>query len=148
MIQEKSIFEVLKEEHRLVADLLKALCKEWNTDRRKMHLDQLSHVIESHTRGEEREVYPVVTEAQGDAVEDSLHDHEKIRSLLSLLQSDTGTSDWSEKLAELKDAIEHHVDDEEGRLFTLMRNYFTEAELCEIAMGYLEATHRVRTEAA
>ena len=121
------IFELLKRDHENVLGLFDDLeqmqskaGKKKDTRQDKL-FNQLRQELEVHMDGEEELVYPHLQEEEElhPMVLEAIEEHHVARMLLSELAGMPAKDEqWFAKLAVLRENIEHHVDVEEGELFT------------------------------
>lgn len=137
-----SIYTVLEGEHNEVAMLFKALEVTPNAETGRRGLfEKLSRELRSHTAAEEAAVYNKVRAEAGTQtlIEHSEREHAQADKLLTELESmDLATDAWLLKLAELKQAVEHHVREEETKTFTKMHALFTDEEARAMADDFQE----------
>lgn len=71
-----------------------------------------------------------------DIVEHGIEEHEEAKGLLKELDKmDTGNSQWMPKFKELKDSVEHHVEEEEEKLFPKTKKTLSDNEEKEAAQN-------------
>ena len=140
----KNIFEQLKEEHDEVAALIEKLADttDDDIDTRQQLFPELQLRLLAHAKAEEKEFYPRVrdlNESIESEIDDDLQEHHSMEETLERLAAMSyGDARWLEQLGELKDCVEHHVDDEENELFPQVEEFFTEEEAREIAELYVQ----------
>jgi hemerythrin-like domain-containing protein len=127
--------KLLKEQHAEVKQMFKEF-EAATTQRRKQELfDKVADALAAHSTIEEKIFYPSVyvgslKEKLKEAVEEHLAAKRIIADLLRLSPED---EQFDAKMAVLKEAIEHHVEEEEGELFPQVKKNFDPSELA--AMG-------------
>lgn len=117
------LYALLKEDHKKVKDLLKDL--EDTTERAEKSRERLIREVEAeltvHSEAEEKFLYPRLqgfSETKELAYE-AVEEHKVVKTLLTELVSEPkGTAEWTAKLAVLKENVEHHIEEEEGPLFS------------------------------
>ena len=85
---------------------------------------QLGHELDVHAHVEETIFYPALEDADGtrELVAEAYDEHAAVKDLLAALESMTpGDGGWDELLAELRENVGEHVEDEEGELFEQAR---------------------------
>ena len=126
------VFNLLQEDHENVSLIFKKIESMGSTETeqtREQLFKELYTELTLHAEVEEDVVYPFFEEKQETAsiVEESLHEHEEIETLLSELKAmrpdDEG---WMSTLTELKEKVEHHVQEEEGEFFPTARTLISE----------------------
>src|SRR3546814_18244669 len=99
--------------------------------------------LTAHSRAEESEVYPAAGEEAGGAedVEHSQEEHLLADKLaLELGELDPGTSEFDSKLAELIDAVSHHVEEEEETVLPTMREGLSADRRAEPGEAFLSTS--------
>ncbi|QKT04740.1 hemerythrin domain-containing protein [Ectothiorhodospiraceae bacterium 2226] len=120
------IFQLLKQDHKKVSTLLKHLADTSEDAKvtRKKNLQALENELEVHAQVEERLLYPKLREYDEtkDEAEHGIEEHGEMRQALhELIELEVDDPDWMDQLMELKDTIEHHVEEEEEELFPKAR---------------------------
>ncbi len=136
-----NIFDMLMEDHGTVKSLLTKV--QDTGDRAEKTRDKLFAEIEKdleiHTEFEEKVFYPAARKATGmdDEVKDDLEEHAEAKELLGKLSKMNSTSkEWTKTIEELEKAIEHHVKDEETKLFPAARKAMDGAEADKMGEKY------------
>jgi len=126
------VFNLLQEDHENVSLIFKKIESMRSTETeqtREQLFKELYTELTLHAEVEEDVVYPFFEEKQETAsiVEESLHEHEEIETLLSELKAMRPDDDgWVTTLTELKEKVEHHVQEEEGEFFPTARTLISE----------------------
>ena len=127
-------FTLLKNDHQKVAGLLEKL--EETTERalktREELFAQLKNELDIHANIEETIFYPVLKKAEEsrDITLEAFEEHRIVKQLLAELeQSSKDDEQWTAKFTVLKENIEHHVEEEEGEMFTKARKVLSEEEI-------------------
>src|SRR5438552_816452 len=115
---------ILKKDHRIVGGLLMTLqiTPRVNATIRKSLFEQIRNSLLIHAQAEEELLYPVMRNYMitgGESkVEESYREHQQIKDLLTDLSTiDPLTDAFDSKLSDLKDRINHHVEEEENEMF-------------------------------
>ena len=124
--------EMLKQDHQKVKGLFQEIKHATDQSKRKELFDKIDAELEVHTHIEETVFYPAVDEHEElrDMVAEALEEHQEAKTMLEELE-DLGAEshDFGSKLQELIEAVEHHVQEEEGEMFPKVREVFEEDEL-------------------
>ncbi len=118
-----NIFEALRQDHEKQRLLLKILVEtHGDTAARREYFDELKDELERHATAEERHFYlPLMDD--DNAVELSRHgiaEHHEIDELVEKLDGTAFSSPaWLRFLKQLKEQVEHHLDDEELEFFQI-----------------------------
>ena len=145
------VYELLKEDHRKVARLLKKLettSSRALKSRTKIFLE-LKEELEMHAFVEERLFYPRLIDANKTAgiTLEGYEEHRIIKALLEEMDDPMLVHDeWIAKLHLIKEKIEHHVKEEEGEMFEKARAVLTDEEAIKI--GASIATEKAELKAS
>lgn len=141
------IYDALKKDHETVKTLLNELIAlpDKNEERRAELVDKIRDELVPHSRAEESVFYNTLRELKttSDVAMHGYKEHMEAEALLRLLQvKDKTNLDWKDTAKKLKTALEHHIQEEEGLMFELARNNFTNEEA--VMMG--EAFEKLKPE--
>lgn len=144
----ETIYDILSKEHKLVL----CMFEETAGSISKEALFRIKVEIDPHMAGEEKLYYPLLEEKEesSDAARKAHIEHNEARALMYELEGmDENSEDWTTRLNELKEAIMHHVQDEESKVFEVSRNILGQQKAEELARKYLEfkASYRENIEA-
>jgi hemerythrin superfamily protein len=124
--------EVLKQDHQKVKGLFQEVKQTTDQTKRKELFDKIDTELEIHAHIEEIVFYPVIEEHKEfkDMVAEALQEHQEAKALLGELEElGADNHDFGSKLGELMEAVEHHVEEEEGEMFPKILGVFDEDEL-------------------
>ena len=124
--------EVLKQDHQKVKGLFQEARQGTDRNKRKELFDKIDTQLEIHTHIEETVFYPAMEthEELKDLVAEALEEHQEAKMLLDELEElGADNHDFSSKLQQLMEAVEHHVEEEEGEMFPKIREVFDQDEL-------------------
>ena len=137
-------FTLLKKDHKTVAGLMDKI--EETTERavkgREELFTQLKNELDIHARIEETILYPVLEKAEPthDISLEAYEEHKVVKQLLSELESEPkNAEEWTAKFTVLKENVEHHVEEEEGEMFTKARKVLSKEEIEELGRRLEEA---------
>jgi hypothetical protein len=129
-------FELLKKDHKKVSQLFKEV-EAASGQTKKQIFARLKTELDVHANVEERIFYPAL-ENKKEAREITLEayeEHKVVKDLLAELESGNAPEDeWDAKLTVLKENVEHHVEEEEGELFSKARQALSKQELEELGV--------------
>lgn len=123
-----SVIELLKQDHRGV----EALFGRFETTHQSSIAEEICQQLEVHTVAEERFVYPALRDgvSGGDKLADEAeHEHAEAKQIIGRVKRTTDAEHLSEVVGELRRAIEHHVEEEEGTVFPKMESDLGATEL-------------------
>jgi hemerythrin superfamily protein len=133
------IFEELHSEHEKISELMASL---ESTGRDEMTVTTLQNELSSHAEAEELVFYKrLEDEAETrDVVAEGYEEHKTIARLLTQLGgAGTGEDMFNSILLELKENVEHHVEEEEGTLFEKARPLLSEDEAGSLCTAFEKA---------
>lgn len=135
------IYEILKQEHEEVKALLNDLVALKKDDEYRFVLvEEIKAALLPHSRAEEATLYNTIRSVDADKslVAHGYQEHMEAESLLRLLEvKDKINFDWHETAVKLRDALNHHVEEEEGKIFTEAQSIFSAEEAEAIGEAYL-----------
>jgi hypothetical protein len=131
-----AVFELLKQEHERIGGLLRTLTAE---GRKGGAFEQLRVHLELHMQGEEEHVYPELrTVGLQEEMLRALEEHHIIKILLGELQDMSGGEEaWLPKSKVLVEQVEHHLGQEQSKVFPL-----AEVRISRTRQEELEAEYR------
>jgi hemerythrin-like domain-containing protein len=97
--------------------------------------------LEIHARAEEKEVYPVIREELSmgpEEIDEAVHEHDHAEDLIAQVRSAQG-QEIVGLMAELRQAIEQHVMEEESEMLPHARAELPEQELEELGERFEDA---------
>ena len=113
------IVQVLKSEHRALEDLLERLAVEENETEASELVKQIKRELMAHSTAEDRVVYTTFeqNEEMEEDVEHARDEHSTIdEKLMAVAEADPGAADFKQKVQELTECLQHHVENEEEEL--------------------------------
>jgi hemerythrin-like domain-containing protein len=123
--------KLLKQQHDEVKELFKRYEAAEEDSEKQECFEEIADDFAAHGEIEEKIFYPAVyvgslREKLQEAVEEHLAAKRVVADLLEMEPSD---EQFDAKMTVLKELIEHHVEEEEGELFPLVRQNFAREEL-------------------
>ena len=136
----EDVVDLIMQDHREVEGLFEKLKGE--PDVRAGLTPILVTLLAAHSRAEEAEVYPAARDEAGEA-DDVAHSQEEHlladRLLAELIECDPSASAYDDKLAEVTDAITHHIEEEEKTVLPGLRNRLDDARRAELGAAFLKS---------
>lgn len=144
------IYEALKKDHQEVKELLDELIAlQEDDDYRYVIIEQIrSHLI-PHSRAEESVFYNTLRAVNADKklVFHGYQEHLEAETLLRSLQvMDKLDFAWKGVATKLREAILHHVQEEETEIFTEARAAFTDEEAIAMCDAFLQLKPKIEKE--
>jgi hemerythrin-like domain-containing protein len=143
------IYTKLKNDHEAVTHVLQRLLEmktgTTNTGLRQTLFSELKHSLIQHSEAENEVFYAPLREHSEtrDLIRDGQKEHQRIESLLNELDRlEKDEAQWGAQLHTLKGIIEHHVHEEEEKVFPKARNIFTAQQAQELGQQFAQAKAR------
>jgi hemerythrin superfamily protein len=128
--------QLLKHQHQEVEKCFKEIerCQDEDRDQLRRLFAELADNLAAHADIEEELFYPEVKQRQQDGmVQQAVEEHFEMKQFLAqLLDMEVGSGDFLMTLAQLKDAVLSHVEEEEGEMFPEVRKLFSKADLDQL----------------
>jgi hemerythrin-like domain-containing protein len=129
-------FELLKNDHAKVSALFEQLEPATDTTTRQQLFAQLKQELDIHTHIEETILYPALKTASEtrEITEEAYEEHQEVKDLLAEIEATPADSEeWSDLIIELRENVEHHVEEEENEMFPHARTVLGEQQITEIS---------------
>jgi iron-sulfur cluster repair protein YtfE (RIC family) len=132
------LYQMLIQDHRTVDDLFDRIEKsgERAEKTRQQLFDKLRQELELHTQLEERIVYPDFKKhsAVKEFIGEALEEHAEVKKMLREIgRMEPSAAEWSAKIKDLKEAVQHHVHEEEHEIFPTARKEISREEADDLA---------------
>lgn len=144
--------QILRQDHKKVKDLFNKFEQGKAVDAKRRVAEQAMNELEVHAQVEEEIFYPAVKKAidESELVDEAKQEHQEAKSLIRQLRNmkdqDTGQAggDFASKFAELVQAIQHHVAEEEGEMFPKVED--SELDLADLGAQMAERKQELMQE--
>lgn len=144
------IYDALKNDHGKVKELLEELVALTEGDQRRGTLiASIRDELIPHARAEESVLYNSLRsiDATKNLVRESFQEHLEAEALLRTLQMKSKIdADWRTTAQKLKDALLHHIREEETSVFAAAREYLTEREAEMMGAAFERMKPEIRRE--
>lgn len=136
-LRDQDVVDVLTADHREVSMLIEDILAVGDVDRQRELADIVTAELVRHAVAEEMFVYPVMKAefADGDeVVEHDTEEHDEIEQALKRLEGIPATEqEFIPAVKNLKELIDHHVEDEESEQFPRLRAELSRDKLLAMA---------------
>lgn len=144
------IYQALKKDHDKLKPLLAQLVKasEVNEDTKAV-LEQIRDELIPHARAEEAIFYNSLREIDSakDLVSHGYTEHAEAETILRSMQAMSSIGiEWTKAAEKLRDALEHHIAEEEGRIFSAARQVLLEEEARQMATAFERLKPEIREQ--
>lgn len=139
----QTITEILEKDHDKVKNALSDMLNSGDgaEKTRENLLAEIKQDLSLHMSFEEQVFYPEARKATGmdDEVQDGVDEHKEARQLLDEISRVAVTDEkWLSLVTSLKEALEHHIKDEQEELFPAARKNIPQERLEEMGRDYLK----------
>lgn len=143
------IYKALENDHQELKNLLSELVDlEENDSYREVVIENINTLLTSHSRAEESVLYNSMRAmADSDVVMHSYKEHMEAEAKLRKLQlKEVSGADWTTVATELRDALLHHIDEEEHDVFNEARKIFSKQEAEQMGEAFLTLQSQIRDQ--
>lgn len=144
-----NIYDALKKDHVEVLDLMDELIALRDDDYREVLLKEISDALIPHSRAEESVFYNTLraVEAPKKEVFHGFKEHLEAEALLkTLMAKESLHMDWKKTATKLRDALAHHINEEETEIFSIAREAFTDEEADVMGEAFIELKPKVKNQ--
>jgi hemerythrin superfamily protein len=136
----EDVTDLIMQDHREVESLFEKLQRE--PEVRAGLTPVLVTLLAAHSRAEEAEVYPAARDEAGEK-DDVAHSQEEHlladRLLGELSECDPFSAAYEDKLAEVVDAVSHHIEEEEETVLPGLRDRLDDKRRAELGKAFLRS---------
>lgn len=137
------IYDYLKLDHKHVDHLFKQFAESHDMDRKKQIVYMIAMELIAHAESEQKTFYKALEnyEATHDEALHGKKEHADIeKKIQSIIKSPRFDASWRKKVEKLQELVQHHVSEEEGRIFRLAKSVLSKEEAWELKeqMHYLK----------
>src|SRR3989338_8473243 len=130
------IYDYLKKDHSKVSNLMNKVLSARTPERSEEIFDEIQHELLLHAETEKETFYAALEDEDEteERIEEANEEHEEIKGFmkkLSKMSADNGK--WMELFGEFKHAVEHHVHEEEERIFPKAKQILSDEEAEQLA---------------
>ena len=132
--QKQQLFELLKQDHRQAEQMMEQI-ESASEDERQEVFSSLKEHLQEHMQMEEKQFYPQLQKISEmkEMVQDALEEHQETKDYLSQLdEMDFDSDDWVETFDTMQEGIQHHVQDEEKKIFPKCAQLLSQEQLDKI----------------
>lgn len=133
------VLSLLENDHRVVENLLDELAKSDPGPEREQMVQQLVSSLELHMTFEEREIYPMLRAIDAETEQEAENEHALTRDGLAKLQELVAEPGFAAVVDMLVGGISHHVEDEEGEAWPMLREQGDRARLEQLSAQLIAA---------
>src|SRR3954447_9920886 len=122
--------KLLEQQHRMVEELFEQFEEADDETEKEALFEEIADNLAVHATIEERYFYPAVRARQTEEqLEEAYDEHLEVKKLLLDAMRSTDEPGFDGKVAALKGAVEHHVEEEEDELFPKVKKLLSTGAL-------------------
>jgi hemerythrin superfamily protein len=137
-----NIIEMLKQDHQEASAMMDRIESANAGDPSVMTtFNQLKQALTLHTQIEETIFYPALrdNDQTQDQIEESFEEHQEVKDMLSEMSGmQAGNDEFMSMMSDLRDAVEHHVEEEENELFPQAQQILGDSRLQEMGQQMMQ----------
>ncbi|MEH2072777.1 MAG: hemerythrin domain-containing protein [Nostoc sp.] len=142
------ILSLIEAEHRQVEQLF-VEAEKAKGSKLYEYFNQIYKILSLHSRTEELIFYPALQEYEETEqyIDEAEEEHEEISFILEEIKMlRHNNPEFSEKMNELKEVVQYHVEQEESKIFTAVRECMNEQELTKLGEEFHKAKVELKPE--
>lgn len=143
------ILDLIRKDHRQVETLFKEIENTNNNQELYDRFNELYKEINLHAKVEEQTFYPAIRESgdHNQLVSGAQKEHDKAKELLEEIASLSPASiEFEQKIRQLKEAIQHHVQEEEKEVFPLVSECMNAEEREQLGREFTTSKSQLQNE--
>ena len=145
----QNILDLIATDHREVEQIFVQIESASNLEQLYRHFNQLYKEVNLHARAEELVFYPRLREYEDtdEMLEEAESEHDEAAALLEEIKAlSPDSAEFKEKVAELKEAILHHVQEEESEVFETARDCMDDQQLKQLGQEFQQVKTKFEDE--
>jgi iron-sulfur cluster repair protein YtfE (RIC family) len=146
-----NVFELLKQDHQKVSGIFQRIEAASATAERQQLFVQLKQELDLHAQVEETILYPALKQAEEtrNITLEAYEEHQEVKDLLAeIQQTPPDDEEWTALVMELRESVEHHVEEEESEMFAQARDVLSEQQIDEISQRVEAAKRQAQAASA
>lgn len=147
----QDILALISADHRKVEEIFGKIESAKKPEAVYKLFNEIYQELNLHSRAEELVFYPSLREFEDtdDLIEEAESEHEEVEVMLEEIKAlSPDDADFMDRIAELKEAVQHHVQEEENEVFEVIREALDSQELQALGVEFQEAKTKLAAEIA
>ncbi len=143
------ILDLIRKDHRQVETLFKEIENTNNNQELYDRFNELYKEINLHAKVEEQTFYPAIRESgdHNQLVNEAQKEHDEAKELLEEIASlSPASTEFEQKIRQLKEAIQHHVQEEEKEVFPLVSECMSAEEREQLGREFTTSKSQLQNE--
>jgi hemerythrin superfamily protein len=137
-----NIIDMLKQDHQEAAAMMDRIESAGEGDPSVMTtFNQLKEALTLHTQIEEQIFYPALqnNDETEDQISEAFEEHQEVKDLLAEMSGmQAGNEGFMGMMSDLRDSVEHHVEEEENELFPKAQEILGDSRLQEMGRQMMQ----------
>lgn len=146
-----NLIDLIKADHRKAEKIFSEIEKADDPTKLYDGFNQLYKELNLHAETEELVFYPAMREYEEteELIEEAEEEHVEVKELLEEMKSlSPESSEFKEKMIELKEAVQHHVQEEENEVLPKVQKCMKKKELQELAKEFEQTKSKLEEDMA
>src|SRR5947209_8903700 len=137
-----NIIDMLMQDHQEAATMMEQIESAGEGDASVMTtFNQLKQALTLHTEIEEAIFYPALQnkDETSDQIGEAFEEHQEVKDMLAEMSGlQAGNEEFMSKMTDLREAVEHHVEEEENELFPKAQKILGDSRLQEMGQQMMQ----------
>ena len=137
-----NMIDMLMQDHQEAAGMMEQIESAGEGDASVMTtFEQLKQALMLHMQAEEQIFYPALrsNDETGDQIGESFEEHQEVKDMLAEMSGlQAGNQEFMDMMSDLKESVEHHVEEEENKLFPKARKILGDSRLEEMGQQFMQ----------
>ena len=137
-----NMIDMLMQEHQEAAGMMDQIDSAGEADASVMTtFNQLKQALMLHMQAEEQIFYPALrnNDETGDQIGESFEEHQEVKDMLAEMSGlQAGNEEFMSMMSDLREAVEHHVEEEENELFPKAQEILGDSRLQEMGRQMMQ----------
>ena len=137
-----NMIDMLMQEHQEAAGMMDQIDSAGEADASVMTtFNQLKQALMLHMQAEEQIFYPALrnNDETGDQIGESFEEHQEVKDMLAEMSGlQAGNEEFMSMMRDLRESVEHHVEEEENELFPKARKILGDSRLEEMGQQMMQ----------
>lgn len=147
--KQQTILQLIDTDHREIEQIFDDIEEVDDADQLYELFNQLYKETNLHSQAEELVFYPALREYEDteDIIEEAESEHEEAEVILEQMKAlSPDSEEFVEKIGELREAIMHHLEEEEDEVFAIARDCMDDAQLIQLGQEFQSVKAKLEAE--
>lgn len=141
-MSKKDLFSILEKDHQDVKTQLETVISAFESGKKVnfSKLEKIKLALDVHCKIEEKYLYPEAEKVKeaSNLVTDAYKEHEEVKTQLAEFKEDSSPDELQKYCQQILIGVEHHVKEEEGELFPILRQAWDDQKIQKLTEKAVE----------